>query len=64
MAKSRRSPNRTKQPYAFWIDPHQKVQLQAIKERDGVPVSEQIRRAIDRWLEMHETSRRATRRRS
>ena len=25
--------------------------LQAIKERDGVPVSEQVRRAIQAWLE-------------
>ena len=44
-------PNRAKEPYAFWISPHQKAGLHAIKARDGIPVSEQIRRAIDRWLE-------------
>ena len=50
MAKPSRKPNRTKEPYAFWISPDQKEALRAIKERDGIPVSEQIRRAIDSWL--------------
>ena len=50
MAKQTRKPNRTKEPYAFWISPEQKAALRAIKDRDGIPVSEQIRRAIDRWL--------------
>ena len=50
MAKTRKKPNRTKEPYAFWISPDQKAALRAIKERDGIPVSEQIRRAIDQWL--------------
>jgi hypothetical protein len=49
--KTARKPNRTKEPYAFWISPDQKAELQAIKDRDGIPVSEQIRRAIDQWLE-------------
>ena len=68
MAKTARKPNRTKEPYAFWISPDQKAALRAIKERDGIPVSEQIRRAIDRWLaeKAHEkaASRRGTRSRS
>ena len=64
MAKARTKPNRTKEPYAFWISPDQKDALRAIKDRDGIPVSEQIRRAIDRWLAEKATSRRGTRRRS
>ena len=36
--------------YSFWIDPEQAVGLKTVKERDGVPESEQIRRAIDAWL--------------
>ena len=51
MAKTPKRPNRTKEPYAFWISPDQKAALRAIKDRDGIPVSEQIRRAIDQWLE-------------
>ena len=50
MGKASRKPNRSKEPYAFWISPDQKAALRAIKERDGIPVSEQIRRAIDQWL--------------
>jgi hypothetical protein len=37
--------------YSFWIDDEQAEGLKAIKERDGVLESEQIRRAINRWLE-------------
>jgi hypothetical protein len=33
------------------IDEELLTGLQAIKDRDGVPISEQIRRAIDSWLE-------------
>jgi hypothetical protein len=36
--------------YSFWIDDEQAGGLKRIKERDGVLESEQIRRAIDRWL--------------
>jgi hypothetical protein len=36
--------------YSFWIDDRQADGLKAIKERDGVLESEQIRRAIDEWL--------------
>ena len=37
--------------YSFWIDDDQAEGLKAIKERDGVLESEQIRRAINDWLE-------------
>jgi len=37
--------------YSFWIDDEQADGLKAVKERDGVLESEQIRRAIERWLE-------------
>ena len=36
--------------YGFWITPSQRDGLRLVKERDGVPESEQIRRAIDAWL--------------
>lgn len=36
--------------YSFWIDDRQADGLKALKERDGVLESEQIRRAIDEWL--------------
>jgi len=35
----------------FRIDPGQLAALQAIKQRDGIPLSEQVRRAIQRWIE-------------
>ena len=41
---------RRRKLYSFWIDPEQAVALKAVKARDGVPESEQIRRAIDTWL--------------
>jgi hypothetical protein len=53
--------------YGFWIDEHQRDGLRTIKERDGVLESEQIRRAIDAWLESKgikkEGKRAATRKR-
>ena len=36
--------------YSFWIDDAQARGLKAVKERDGVLESEQIRRALDAWL--------------
>ncbi len=62
MAKSSRKLNRTKEPYAFWISPDQKAALRAIKDRDRIPVSEQIRRAIDQWLAGKATEKAAPRR--
>lgn len=40
----------TRSRYNFWIDDSQREGLRAVKERDGVLESEQIRRAIDAWL--------------
>jgi hypothetical protein len=36
--------------YSFWIDRELAAGLKRIKERDGVPESEQIRRAVELWL--------------
>ena len=57
------SPRRRKL-YSFWINPEQAVGLKAIKTRDGVPESEQIRRAIDRWLEEKQIDSKAAPRRA
>ncbi len=38
-------------PYTFYLDPELKAGLAAVYERDGVTVSEQIRRAIRTWLD-------------
>ena len=43
------APDRTR--YTFFIDPDLREALAAIKERDGIPESEQIRRAVRAWLE-------------
>jgi hypothetical protein len=40
-----------RQRYGFWIDASQREGLRAVKERDGVLESEQIRRAINDWLQ-------------
>lgn len=37
--------------YSFWIDDDQAEGLKFVKERDGVLESEQIRRAINDWLD-------------
>lgn len=49
--------------YSFWIDAAQSEGLKAVKERDGVLESEQIRRAIDAWLQ-EKGVRRADRKRA
>ena len=36
--------------YTFYIHEAQRAALAAIKERDGVPESEQIRRAVQEWI--------------
>ena len=50
--------------YSFWINPEQAAALKAVKERDGVPESEQIRRAIDAWLTAKRVKRKTTPRRA
>ena len=37
--------------YSFAIEPDLAVGLKRVKARDGIPESEQIRRALRRWLE-------------
>jgi hypothetical protein len=60
----------TRSRYNFWIDDEQREGLRQVKERDGVLESEQIRRAINDWLEKKgvtvkaERKRASTRRRS
>ena len=55
--------------FNFWLDEEQREGLRVVKQRDGVPESEQVRRAIAEWLERKgviekaERKRAATRRR-
>lgn len=53
--------------FEFWIDREARQGLQAIRDRDGVPESEQVRRAVTAWLEANgvkaERKRAATRKR-
>jgi hypothetical protein len=37
--------------YNFFIDDDQRDPLRQIKDRDGIPEAEQIRRAITKWLQ-------------
>ena len=50
MAPPRKAPRDKKVMYTFWIAPAQLRGIKAVHARDGVLPSEQIRRAIDRWL--------------
>jgi len=50
-----------KRKYSFWIDDDQLAALKTVKERDGVLESEQIRRAISRWLDEKGIARKAKR---
>jgi hypothetical protein len=43
-------PNRERQLYSLWLDRRLKEGLELVKERDGVPESEQVRRALEEWL--------------
>lgn len=40
-----------KKPYTLKIDPELLEALREIKQRDGIPESEQIRRGIQLWLD-------------
>ena len=55
-----------KKPYTLKIDPELLEALREIKERDGIPESEQIRRGIQLWLDLkgHTSSGRAERKRA
>ena len=50
------------QPASFRLEPALLAALQAIKERDGVPVSEQVRRALQAWIETRGVEKAAPRR--
>ena len=50
--------------YNFWIDDEQREGLRFVKVRDGVLESEQIRRAINRWLAEKGVSAKKTAKRS
>jgi hypothetical protein len=41
----------TKRRLTFWIDEELALGLKAVKDRDGVPESEQLRRALRAWFE-------------
>ena len=51
---------RNRKLYSFWIDPPHAAALKEVKERDGIPESEQIRRAIAMWLETKNTPKKKT----
>jgi len=40
--------------FNFIIDPEMKAAMESIKERDGISVSEQARRALAAWIESKE----------
>jgi len=44
----------------FRIDPDIMDGLQRVKERDGIPLSEQVRRALRAWLEVKEPKTKAS----
>jgi hypothetical protein len=50
--------------YSFYIDDEQADALKRIKERDGVLESEQIRRALNDWIEKKGVTVKATSRRA
>jgi len=50
--------------YDFYVEPEQLDGLRRVRERDGVLPSEQIRRAIDVWLEQKGVKPRAERKRA
>jgi hypothetical protein len=37
--------------HSFYLDPELSVGLKVVKDRDGISESEQVRRAVRRWLE-------------
>ena len=47
--------------YNLFIGEDQRDALRAIKARDGIPESEQIRRAIDEWLARRRNNKKADR---
>ena len=56
-------PDVAKERFEFWIEPEARKGLEAIRTREGVPVAEQIRRAIAAWLAERDATNRAAPRR-
>jgi len=52
-----------KERFEFWIEPETRKSLESIKDRDGIPVAVQIRRAIAAWLAEREATEKAAPRR-
>lgn len=50
--------------YNFFIDAEAREGLRAVKEKDGIPEAEQIRRAIAEWLERRGVTKKAGPRRA
>ena len=50
------------QPTAFRLDPALLAALQKIRRRDGVPISEQVRRALQAWIGSRDVVRAVPRR--
>jgi hypothetical protein len=53
-----------KKQTAFRIEPEILDGLQRVKERDGIPISEQVRRALREWLERRRVTLKADRKRA
>ena len=43
--------------FSAYLDPELIAKLQAIKERDGIPLTVQVRKALERWIEEHQQRR-------
>ncbi|MFN2447456.1 MAG: hypothetical protein ABR606_17960 [Vicinamibacterales bacterium] len=50
--------------YTFFIDEDQRAALAAIKERDGISESEQIRRAVKAWIAQKDVTTKTERKRA
>ena len=48
---------------SFRFDPIMRAELESIKRRDGIPVSEQLRRAVQLWIDTKRPTTAASRRR-
>ena len=55
------SMTRIRKVTTFRVDPDVQRAMEALRERDGISLSEQIRRALRSWLEAKGTLRRANR---
>jgi hypothetical protein len=53
-----------KRQTAFRIEPEILEGLHELKARDGIPISEQVRRALREWLERHGVIEKADRKRA